>query len=106
MPDGQWYVSLLIHHRKDLVFYGAKNMFLGQIKCEAVYFLQMMSPGSVPIVILTEFSFGESLGLASILLTLIGSDYFGGCGILVLGGVMLDGHTPLHIFDVGSVTAQ
>ncbi|GFS85025.1 transposable element Tc1 transposase [Trichonephila clavipes] len=31
---------------------------------------------------------------------------FGGCRILASGGIMLNGHTPLHIFDVGSVTAQ
>ncbi|GFV98358.1 transposable element Tcb2 transposase [Trichonephila clavipes] len=34
------------------------------------------------------------------------SDRFGGCGIVVRGGIMLDGITPLHVFDAGSVTVQ
>ncbi|GFV15152.1 transposable element Tcb2 transposase [Trichonephila clavipes] len=34
------------------------------------------------------------------------SDRFGGCGVLVWGGIILDSRTPLHIFDAGSVNAQ
>ncbi|GFU41333.1 transposable element Tcb2 transposase [Trichonephila clavipes] len=34
------------------------------------------------------------------------SDQFGGSEILVWRGIMLDKHTPLHIFDEGSITTK
>ncbi|GFY15425.1 transposable element Tcb2 transposase [Trichonephila clavipes] len=98
--------ALLTHHRKEFFIYGAKSMCLVQIKSPAVYF-SLMSPSSVPIVIPVEFSFGESLRLDTLPPSNIReSNRFSWCGILVWGGIMLDYHTLLHIFDMSSVTAQ
>ncbi|GFV23801.1 transposable element Tc1 transposase [Trichonephila clavipes] len=33
-------------------------------------------------------------------------DQFGGCRILFWAGILLDSHTPQHIFEAGSVNAQ
>lgn len=33
-------------------------------------------------------------------------DHYGGGGVMVWAGIMLDGRTPLHVFDKGSLTAM
>ncbi|GFV79555.1 hypothetical protein TNCV_280061 [Trichonephila clavipes] len=76
-----WHLPLFIHHGKELVIYGAKNMCLGQIKSRALYF-SLMSVGSERIVILVEFSNWRESQTRYFLITRE-SDRFGRCGILV-----------------------
>ncbi|GFW27178.1 transposable element Tcb2 transposase [Trichonephila clavipes] len=58
-----------------------------------------MRVGSVPEAILNAFLFGERSGHGNIK----ERHHYGGPGVLVWGGIMLNRRTELHIFDRGSV---
>ncbi|GFW66191.1 transposable element Tcb2 transposase [Trichonephila clavipes] len=90
--------------KREFVFYGPKNICLGQIKIGAVYF-SLMSRFSTYSDSRGIFIWKES-GIHCHPLNMRKSHRFGGCRILVLGSNMLDSRTSLHIFDAGSVTAQ
>ncbi|GFS85961.1 transposable element Tc3 transposase [Trichonephila clavipes] len=106
MPESQGYVFYCLHRKRGIALIGVKNIKTGlNINVWSHVLFTDESRFSLTSDSKRVYIWRES-GTRNDPSNIVERDRFGSGGVMVWGGIMIDGRTPLHVFRSGSVTGQ